>query len=355
MLRKLFKHHYPRLDWIQVEITSQCNGRCLYCPQHTYQRQWQARKLSIEAFESMMPAFKKTGLVYLQGWGEPFLHPKFFDMVKIAKSAGARVGTTTNGTLLSRPAANQLIAERVDIVGFSLAGITEKNDRIRKGTELKAVKRAIDDLHQAKNRQGVRSPAIHIAYMLLRSNIDEIERLPDFFANLGVDQVVVSSLSLVTRPELANEAILAETREHWAELTENLQQIQETAAQKGVDMHFQLVSPFVSPKPCDENVKHALVVGADGNVSPCVMTNIPVKEETTYYFDQMPYPLPHLSFGNILDHPLNEIWRRPDYRNFRRKFATPGLPTICRRCYKSHMIKIEREIDAPGYGLVPEF
>lgn len=355
MLRKLFKPRYPRLDWIQVEITAHCNSHCLYCPQHTYRKQWQARKLSLKAFESMIPAFKKSRLVYLQGWGEPFLHPRFFDMVKIAKSAGARVGTTTNGSLLSRPVANQLATEQVDIIGFSLAGITEENDRIRQGTELEAIKRAIGDLHRAKNRYGVRSPAIHIAYMLLRSNLDEIEGLPDFFADLGVDQVVVSSLSLVTRPELANEAILAETPEQWAELTEKVRHIQERAVQKGVDMHFQLVSPFAGPTPCDENVKHALVVGADGNVSPCVMTNIPVKGETTYYFDQTPYPLPHLSFGNILDQPLNEIWRRPDYRNFRREFATQDLPAICRRCYKSRMVTIEPKIETSDYDLIPDF
>lgn len=357
MLSKLFKPRYPRLDWIQVEITSQCNSDCLYCPQHAYRDQWQTRKLSVKAFESMTPAFKKSRLVYLQGWGEPFLHPGFFDMARIVKSAGAKVGTTTNGTLLSRPIANQLAAEGVDIIGFSLAGITGKNDRIRKGTRLSEVKRAIDDLHQAKDTHGTSSPAIHIAYMLLRSNLDEIEHLPDFFANLGVDQVVVSSLSLVTRPELSPEAILADTPEKWTTLTKRIQQTMKTAVQKGVDMHFQLVSPFADPKPCDENVRHALVVGADGNVSPCVMTNLPVNAEAAYYFDQTPHPLPHMSFGNILNQPLNEIWHQPDFKEFRRAFATSRLPAMCRKCYKSRMITIERPADTAisTHELVPDF
>jgi len=357
MLSKLFKPRYPRLDWIQVEITSQCNSNCLYCPQHAYRNQWQARKLSVKAFESMTPAFKKSRLVYLQGWGEPFLHPGFFDMARIVKSAGAKVGTTTNGTLLSRPIANQLTAEGIDIIGFSLAGITAENDRIRKGTRLSEVKRAIDDLHQAKDKHNARTPAIHIAYMLLRSNIAEIEKLPDFFAGLGVDQVVVSSLSLVTRPALSAEARLAETPDQWRALIKRIQQIRETAAQKGLDMHFQLVYPFVDPLPCDENIKHALVVGADGNVSPCVMTNLPVNTEAVYYFDQTPHPLPHMSFGNILNQPLNEIWHQPDYKAFRRAFATSSLPAMCRKCYKSRMINIEQPVDTAisTNELVPDF
>ena len=355
MISKLFKPRYPYLAWIQVEITSQCNSSCLYCPQHAYRDQWQANRLSRKAFESMTPAFKKTRLVYLQGWGEPLLHPGFFDMVNMAKSAGAKVGTTTNGTLLSRPVANQMAAEGVDIIGFSLAGITEANDQIRKGTRISTVKRAIYDLQEAKKKHGSRAPAIHIAHMLLRSNLSEIENLPNFFADLGVDQVVVSSLSLVTNPEFAKEAILADTPEQWAALTRKIQKTRAAAAQKGVDMHFQLVSPFAEAGPCDENVCHALVVGAGGNVSPCVMTNIPVTGETTYYFDQMPYPLPHMSFGNIMDQPINEIWRQPDYKHFRRAFATPDLPAMCRKCYKSRMKTIELAGDNTARDLVPDF
>lgn len=355
MISKLFKPRYPYLAWIQVEITSQCNSSCLYCPQHAYRDQWQANRLSRKAFESLTPAFKKTRLVYLQGWGEPLLHPGFFDMVKIAKSAGAKVGTTTNGTLLSRPVANQMAAEGVDIIGFSLAGITEANDRIRKGTRISAVKRAIQDLREAKKKHESRAPAIHIAFMLLRSNLNEIERLPDFFADLRADQVVVSSLSLVTNPEFAKEAILADTPDEWAALTRRIQSTWAAAAQKGLDMHFQLVSPFAEAGPCDENVRHALVVGADGNVSPCVITNVPVKRETTYYFNQTPYPLPHMSFGNIMDQPINKIWRQPDYKNFRRAFATPDLPAICRKCYKSRMETIEPPMDTAGHNLVPDF
>lgn len=355
MFRKLFKHRYPRLDWIQVEISSQCNSSCRYCPRHTYRKQWQALQLPLHAFKSMAAAFKKTSLVYLQGWGEPFMHPDFFSMLEIAKAAGAKVGTTTNGSLLSRTAVDRLVTDGIDIIAFSLAGITEKNDVIRKGTELNSILRSINDIRQAKNKYGVRFPAIHIAYLLLRSNMEEIDRMPDFFEDLGVDQVVVSTLTLVTRPDLASEAILAETPEQWEELTEKIKQIQESAAWKGVDMHFQLVSPFVDPSPCDENIKRSLVVGANGNIAPCVMTSIPVNAKTTYYFDQKPLTLPHLSFGNIFDQPLNEIWQRPDYRAFRRAFATSDLPAICRKCYKSRVVKIERKVDTPATHLVPDF
>ncbi len=350
-----FKRRCPGLDWIQVEITSQCNGDCLYCPQHAYRRQWQSRRLSLETFRSMGPAFKKTRLVHLQGWGEPFLHPDFFEMLEIAKSTGARVGTTTNGTLINSSLADRLVAGGLDIIAFSLAGISTENDRIRKGTSLNSVIRAIEDLQRSKNKYGSGLPAIHIACLLLGSQTKEIDRMPDFFAGLGVDQVVVSSLSLVTGHEWLNEAVLCETREQWTDLEAKILQAQEDGAGQGVDMHFHLVCPWADPAPCDENTNRALVVSADGNVSPCVMTNIPVKGEAVCYFDQEPHPVLPMIFGNIGEESLGEIWHSPNYRRFRRRLATVDLPELCRKCHKSRVVKIERPVAGPEYGLIPDF
>jgi len=39
-----------------------------------------------------------------------------------------------------------------------------------------------------------------IAYMLLRSGLDELEKLPEFLSHTGADQTIVSSLSFVTNP-----------------------------------------------------------------------------------------------------------------------------------------------------------
>jgi radical SAM protein with 4Fe4S-binding SPASM domain len=336
----LFKPGYPRLDWIQVEITTRCNGDCLYCPQHAWRRRWQGRDMALEIFESLVPAFKKTGLVYLQGWGEPFLHPDFFRLLQIAKSAGTRVGTTTNGTLIDQPTADRLVAEGLDIVALSLAGLPEKNDLIRKGTRLGAVLNTIDHLNRAKNQYGRNAPAIHIAYMLLGSQVNETDRLPDFLAGLGADQVVVSSLSLVTTPDWRDEAILAGTSKQWAELAEKIQAVREVAGRRNVNMHFQLVSPLVEPGPCHENIKRALVIGVNGDVSPCVMTCLPES-----------CPPARLTFGNITDQPLNDIWRRPGYRAFRRRWASGDRPEPCRDCLKSRMTTIER----PAAVLVPDF
>ena len=92
----------PRFDWIQVEVSSFCNAACVYCPHTVYRNQWLNKHMTLETFEHLVPAFRNTKLVYLQGWGEPFLNPYFFTMAERAKKAGCRVGTTTNGMEIGR-------------------------------------------------------------------------------------------------------------------------------------------------------------------------------------------------------------------------------------------------------------
>ena len=124
---------FPELDWIQVEASSYCNAACRYCPHTTYRDTWLERHLPLETFEKLAPVFRKTKLVYLQGWGEPFLNPDFFAMAALAKQAGCKVGVTTNGMLLNREIIEQLVSFGFDVVAFSVAGVDEKNDAVRSG------------------------------------------------------------------------------------------------------------------------------------------------------------------------------------------------------------------------------
>jgi len=259
---RLFLNKYPRLDWIQVEISSYCNAGCIYCPHTAFQKNWQNRFLSLEAFRKLVPAFGMADLVYLQGWGEPFLHPQFFEMIQIAKRAGCRVGTTSNGTLLDKESIEKLVEYDLDIIGFSLAGVDEKNDAIRKGTRIKKVLECMEEIHSAKEKYGADNPEIHIAYMLLRFGLGDLEMLPDFLANTGAAQTVVSSLSYVVSPEMETESNLASSLEEYSELKSRLLEVRREAVKRGADIHFHMVSPLKNNFTCSENIARAVVAAA---------------------------------------------------------------------------------------------
>jgi MoaA/NifB/PqqE/SkfB family radical SAM enzyme len=336
-LKSLIQNRYPSLDWIQVEISSYCNANCIYCPHTAYGKNWQHRYLPINAFRNLIPAFRKTELVYLQGWGEPFTHPQFFEMLKLAKRSGCKVGTTTNGTLLNRHLIEKLVNEDLDIIGFSLAGIDEKNDRIREGTRIKAVLKSIEEIHKAKNKYRSDTPAIHIAYMLLRSDLGGVEKLPAFLSDAGADQTVVSSLSFAVNPAMEAESILAGGEKDYLELKHRLLDVRDVSAELGADVHFHLVSPMNTNFACIENIPRAVVIGSDGSVSPCVMKQIAVKGKNYHCVRGQTHLQQNLSFGNIQQESLNTIWHCKEYRQFIQKIGTNQAPLACQNCLKGHI------------------
>jgi MoaA/NifB/PqqE/SkfB family radical SAM enzyme len=334
ILNHLFKKRYPDLDWIQVEVSSYCNADCIYCPRSAFRKNWQKRHLPIEVFNKLIPAFAKTKLIHLQGWGEPFLHPDFFTMLKTAKKAGCLVGTTTNATVLDEDTIDRLVAEGLDVIGFSLAGIDEKNDMIRRGTSIKKTLACIEAFQQAKSRYGTATPKIHVAYMLLHSGLPDLEKVPQFLADCGVDQTVISSLTLTVSPFMDEESRLLQAAEDFIQLKQRLLEVKSAARKRGSDVHFHMVAPQLSDFNCSENVARAIVVSSDGRIAPCVFTCMPVQGENFYYFKGQKKIQQNLSYGSIRTEDLNIIWHRKAYREFIRLHDHGRTPAVCRYCYK---------------------
>jgi len=323
----------PRLAWIQVEVTTRCNAACVYCPHTAYRDAWSDRLLSLDAFRRLLPAFKKTRLVHLQGWGEPFLHPDFFTLAALARQAGCRVGTTTNGMPLDEAKLRQVMDSGLDILAFSLAGLEESHDRARPGTSFKKVLEGIRTLNRLKAGEGRAAPRIHIAYLLLKSGLPDLWRLPQVLEGLGVQQVVISTLDFVPTPELAGESFLNADPAALQELHARLAEVAAAGARLGVTVSYHLKSPGARALLCPENPHQALCVGVDGAVSPCVFTNLPVSR-VTYMGLGGERPYQPLTFGNLLEQDLGAIWRRKAYVHFRRTFFSGHLATPCRQCLK---------------------
>lgn len=339
-LNHLFNKAYPKLDWIQVEVSSFCDGKCIYCPHTEYRTDWKNMLLPVELYRNIIPAFKNTGLIYLQGWGEPFTHPDFIDFLRLAKKAGCMAGTTTNGTLLNREKIRELVEEGLDIICFSLAGIDEKNDEIRKGTQISKVLECIKEIHRVKNNLSVDKPKVHIAYMLLKSGLHILGDLPPFLENHGISQTVISSLSFPVNREMERESILAKDHKELQDLLEQFQAVKNDAEKRNTELHFNIQSHLAEPSLCAENVDRALFVGSNGSVSPCVMGQLPVKDDNFFYFKGKKQRIECFSFGNIFDETLNNIWNKKEYKNFVRNLAkdTPGQ--FCRRCPKRFRVDV---------------
>ncbi|MFP4455252.1 MAG: radical SAM/SPASM domain-containing protein [Desulfonatronovibrio sp.] len=334
ILKKIFSPGYPRLDWIQVGVTTRCNASCIYCPHAIFRDSWHGRDLSLESFKALVPAFSKTSLVYLQGWGEPLLHPRLFDMLKIVKKKGCMAGLTSNANLLSRDMLIKLADSGLDFLSLSLAGINEKNDVIRKGTSLKKVQKVVQEINRIRAAKGTSSPKIHLAYMLLRSGLDDIAAMPDFFNSMEVDEVVISGLTLAFTPEMEKEMYLADSPEGYQDVREKLLTMK-NAVEEPEKINFHLYNPYQSPGQCSENIHRATFMSVDGYIRPCVCTDFPgFSENQRMFFKGTGYSLSSLEFGNIKEKSLAEIWNDQEYKRFRENFFSEEINKPCAHCAK---------------------
>lgn len=341
-------HRPPRLDWLQVEISTHCNAACLYCPRTCYASRWQNRLLAPELFAALRPLLATTRLLYLQGWGEPLTHPAFFDFVDQAKAAGCAVGTTTNGLLLTEECCRRLIASQVDVVALSLAGVDQENDRIRRGTSVRQVLAAIERLDRLKHALTSDTPAIHIAYLLLRSRLDDVEALPALLAGRGIGQVVISTLDLVADHGLLGEAIVPANEVEYAALRQRLDAVIAAGAGLSLPIHAWLARPAAglvgdsgtSPSgkgDCSENIDKAAVIAVDGSLSPCVYTHLPLAAGAHVWTAGQETPFHPLVFGSVAEQSFAALWHAPAYAAFRRAHRSGRPPLPCRDCVRMRM------------------
>lgn len=322
----------PELDWLQVEVTSFCNARCFYCPHEIHRVAWQNQHMELRVFEKLLPVLRSARLAYLQGWGEPFMHPDFFNLVTMAKKAGCRVGATTNGTLIKAERARAIVANGMDLVSFSLAGASPQNDFYRRGTTLTGVLRGIEELAAARERSGSAAPDIHISYLLLRSGVNELKRLPDLLAGAAVSEVVISTLDFIPDESLASEAITPDNPEKLAEVRNLLTETANRGNEKGVKISYRLPGDPVIRKPCTENPLKAAFISAEGRVSPCVFNSIPVGAGPGA---ESPSAVPHQkSFGALDKDSFSSIWRKKDYVKFRTDLFASRVGERCLSCMK---------------------
>ena len=342
---------------IQIEVTSRCTLRCVMCPRTALAEEWPALDLPWEAFLGIARAFPHACHVHLQGWGEPLLHPRLFDMILEAKAAGCRVGFTTNGMLLDRAVCGRLLDLDLDLLAVSLAGATRgTHEGIRVGSDFVEILENVARLIALRTWRRRATPKVEVFFLMTTTNIGELPQAVDLVASLGADELVATNLDyVVTREHAELKAFAcAAGRNRFAHL---VREARDRARQAGLAFRAYPLD-LEEAAVCGENPVRILFISCDGWVSPCTYLGLAGRADIPRIFGGRALAVPRLRFGNILGQDLLEIWAAPPYRDFRRQFAArlaavraqalgtltgggaeakgelPPPPEPCRTCYK---------------------
>ena len=313
----------PDIKKLYIEVTTRCNLRCRTCIRNIWDDPLE--DMSSQTFQRLVSSLKDLpGLerVIFTSFGEPLIHPGLLDMVKAVRSLDLAVTIGTNGLLLSPKVVHEIIRLGVDRLMISIDGGKPDTFARVRGALLSRVIANIKRLNNEKNKLGSLTPAVGIEFVALRSNIDELDELVSLSSQLGVSRLLVSNVLPYTAEMLSEvlygyEPVPPLKAQSWA-LRAGAWVL--WAGQELPRMHWG------AERRCRFVQNHAVVVGWDGNVSPCYA----LSHNYSYYaIDGKKKQVHRYILGNVNQTPLTEIWMSEEYVRFRsevKAFHFPSCP-----------------------------
>lgn len=285
---------------ISVEPTTACNLRCPECPSGLRAFTRPTGNLKENFFRDTIDELYKD-LLYLIFYfqGEPYINPKFLDMVKYASDKGIYTITSTNGHFLNDDNAKKTIESGLDRMIISVDGTTQEvYENYRKAGNLETVLQGARNVVKWKKKLKSKTPHLIFQFLVVRPNehqIDEVYRLAE---EIGIDEVKLKTAQVYDY-EKGNDLI--PTLDKYARYAEN------------PDGTWRVKNELLNH--CWK-LWHSCVITWDGMVVPCC-------------FDK---DADH-RLGDLKKESFAELWQGPAYDSFRRSLLKGrDQIDICTNC-----------------------
>lgn len=310
----------PLPSFVQIEPVGQCNLACRMCPVVMREEKPPAF-MPFEEFTRLIDQFADLRELHLQGLGEPFLHPRFFDMVAYAAARGVEVSTNTNLTALSPRRAQACVKSGLARVHVSLdAADPAAYEYIRVGSRFDRVLRNLDLLVDAKRNCGALFPELRMVAVLMRRTLAELPALVRFAHEHGIASLSVQHLAhdftestLPAKYAAMRDFVDAETVVG-QDVEAVFAEARRVAAELAVDLRLPRVGN-ATKRGCDWPWRGAYIAYT-GEAMPCCMVATPDR----------------VNFGNMARDGVGRVWDNAAYNGFRDKLASEAPPEICSGC-----------------------
>ena len=240
-------------------------------------------------------------LVYLYFYfqGEPYLHPKFLELVKYAAQKKIYTVTSTNAHFLTERKAKETVESGLDRILISIDGTTQETyEQYRIGGSLEKVIEGTKNLVKAKRDAGSQTPHIIFQFLVVKPNEHQIEEVKKLAAEIGVDEVKLKTAQVY---EYKNGNDLIPTIDKYSRYA------------KGEDGSYQIKNELLNH--CWK-LWHSCVITWDGRIVPCC-------------FDK---DAQH-KLRDLKNKPFHEVWHSKEYINFRSQILSSRKNIdICANC-----------------------
>jgi radical SAM protein with 4Fe4S-binding SPASM domain len=296
-----------------------CNLRCPICPTNDPQ----TRGKTFLPFETFKKFIDEIGdyLIYviLWSWGEPFLNPDIYRMVRYARDKNILSVSSTNLNKFSREDAKNLVSSGLDALIIALDGATQEScSKFRVSGSVHKVIEYSRMLVEEKKKSKAKKPFINLRMVVSKDNESEIEDFKRLARDIGVDMVSFKAFSTkqlgYADPEFDRRYAPRNKKYRWYKYLPDFS-IDKRA--KKYNCKF----PWTKP-----------TLFADGQILSC---------EYDFYYEH--------PFGNINNQSFKDIWFSPAAKRFRRQFIKDRSSfNFCRDCVFDYTLIpgciLEREV-----------
>ncbi len=208
----------PSIKILQIEITTNCNFRCLYCshaldPQvfpesnnecngladgisNGLAEELDENYMSVKTFGNLArTSFGELDRLILYGVGEPLTHPHFIPMLDIARKYlpdHAQIEFTTNCSLLAPALLDQILPYRIHRIIVSMdTPFIVKNQEFRPGFTA-----SIQDnlIYLGEQQRAGKIDIVAIESVISKVNLHDLPYLVDFCHEIGISTLYFSHL-----------------------------------------------------------------------------------------------------------------------------------------------------------------
>ena len=181
-----------KIKGLYIELTSQCNLRCLHC----YNESGEAKhKIDEESFLNIISGIKEPEKVNITlSGGEPLLHPHIWEFIEILQQKGFnQILIITNATLVTKEVAEKLKKSNVSMQ-VSLNGSCAEIHEQLCGTG--NFERTLNGL-KALKAAGINR--ILVRYMLAKFNSDDLVDFLALMKSIEIKHVEIAMLTVLGR------------------------------------------------------------------------------------------------------------------------------------------------------------
>lgn len=344
---------YPWPEVIQLELIGLCNLRCIMCPLtlvgHTRSKY---KMYTLEDLQNMREIFEHAYEVELTGFGEALLHPQIIDVLRFFKSCELCVHLTTNGLLLTEEKAGAILQEDlVDVIRVSVdAARAETYAHIRRGGNFEKLLNNLKYFTELKRRLTKEKPPLHLLFIAMRHNIEELPEFPQIAHNVGADLVVVQEVD-----EVWARSKLQLTTEHFDVVRNSFVRAKQEASRLGIPIEFcwQSFNPEELGVDVDGIKVRSYQFSKPSDSSRPFIKDCPFLWDRVFIKVNRDVQICATLWeegivGNLEKNSLYEIWHSKQYKEIRRRMASTNPIAECYDCPTKSCIRPNLEEEIPS-------